>query len=655
MFAIRLSILWCGLAILIAGCEGIAVHRRGAPDLLEDWHNSFVAKELSPRALQTLHQLDLEELYHRSPADAYARLQGLAEQQPQGDILFALSEMSYLLGRQAEKAHLPTVLAYYYFCAGYAYHYLFPQPVTGLVNNPDPTTQIVRTALSPLPVEEATVNPFDPRFRLACDLYNAGLAKCIQAAQRVGQLDARQQLRLPGPNGQAFTLSVVHHGFNWPGEEFGLLHRCADFEVEGLDSMEHGYGLGVPLIGTHRGTLPAPAHAFYLKNMNFPVTAFFRFDGSVADLASQRAGRLELYNPLAQRTVEVNGRTVPLETDLTTPLAYFLSYTELDGIQYKAFLRADNIHDRAGIYLFEPYQPGKIPVVLVHGLLSTPVVWTPLFNELLADPEICRRYQFWFYLYPTSEPYLVTAADLRQSLNELRAELDPQHKDAALDQMVLCGHSMGGLISRLLTVDSGDAFWRLVSSEPFERLKAKPETRAQLQRIFFFERQPYVRRVVFMATPHHGSAWSRWPLVRLGTQLVRQPRRLLNTADELAQANPQAWPTMRQSLLPTSVDLLAPSAPALEALAARPRPEGVHYHSILGVKPQPWWEKILLVGASQDEAEGDSVVPYSSAHLEGVDSERAVPAYHWQVPHHPQTVQEVRRILLEHLRTVTTE
>jgi pimeloyl-ACP methyl ester carboxylesterase len=425
--------------------------------------------------------------------------------------------------------------------------------------------------------------------------------------------------------------------------------------VEGLESMEHGYGLGVPLIGTHRGTIPAPAHAFYLKNMNFPVTAFFRFDGSMADLASQRAGQLELYNPLVQRTVEVNGKTVPLETDLTTPLAYFLSYTDLDGIQYQAFLRADNIHDRAGIYLFEPYQPGKIPVVLVHGLLSSPVVWTNLFNELLADPELCRHYQFWFYFYPTAEPYLLTAADLRQSLCDLRAELDPQHQDTALDQMVLCGHSMGGLISRLLTVDSGDAFWRLVCTEPFAQLKVKPETRAELQRIFFFERQPYVRRVVLIATPHHGSAWSRSPLVRLGTQLVRQPRNLLRTADELAQADPKAWPTMREGLLPTSVDLLAPSAPALEALASRPRPEGVYYHSIVGVKQPPWWEKILLVGANEEEAEGDSVVPYSSAHLEGADSERAVPAYHWQVPHHPQTVQEVRRILLEHLRAVAAE
>src|SRR5262249_233473 len=155
-----------------------------------------------------------------------------------------------------------------------------------------------------------------------------------------------RELHLPTPDGHDFTLSVVQHGFAWRPEEFGPLLFSADFAVEGLENQYYSYGLGVPLIGTRQTAAPAPAHAFYPKDVNFPVRAFCRFTGSVADLRSQRAGRLELYNPLTLQTIDVNGQAIPLEADLTTPLAYFLSRTDLDRLGYEGFLRADKIQQR---------------------------------------------------------------------------------------------------------------------------------------------------------------------------------------------------------------------------------------------------------------------------------------------------------------------
>src|SRR2546430_14931090 len=90
-------------------------------------------------------------------------------------------------------------------------------------------------------------------------------------------------------------------------------------------------------------------------------------------------------------------------------------------------------------YMYEPYQPGKIPVVMIHGLLSSPLTWAPMFNDLRADPSLPDRFQFWFYFYPTGTPYLATAADLRQELARLRTEPDPPGKDPALDQMWCAG------------------------------------------------------------------------------------------------------------------------------------------------------------------------------------------------------------------------
>jgi pimeloyl-ACP methyl ester carboxylesterase len=659
----RIRILWlCFAAFLAAlaviGCSSISVQRVKARELLDSWRTSIVeADQLSARTEQTLRQVNLETAYQRTPDQAFARLQALAVQDPQPDYLFALAEMSYVFGRKAEKWNNRNAVALYYLSAGYAYHYLFDEAATSLGPGtheetrspaPSPTPNGFLLATDHWPLAPA----FDPRFRLACDLYNAGLTKCIRAAQRIGQLDPGRELHCQRPDGSSFTLSVVQHGFAWKPDEFGSLLFCEDFQVSGLTNLYRGYGLGVPLIGTLVRTTATPAHLFYPKDVNFPVSAFFQFEGGIADLATQHSGKLELYNPLAVQTVQIKGRPIPLETDLSTPLAYFLSRTDLNGVEYEGFLSADKLTKRTGIYMLEPYQPGKIPVIMVHGLLSSPLTWAPLFNDLRADPVLRERFQFWFYLYPTANSYLVTAADLRQTLADLRAELDPHHADAALEQMVFVGHSMGGLVSRLMTTDSGDDFWGQVSSQPFATLKAAPETRDELQRVFFFQRVPSVARVIFLATPHHGSSLSPSPPGRLLAKFISLPKQLVYAARDVNVENPQLLSAFKNGNLPNSIDLLAPHAPALELLAARPRPTAVHYHSVIGVLPYSscLLEKLLPGGSSREGTDG--VVPFDSAHLEGVDSEIVVPADHFHVHHHPAAVAEVRRILLQHYAQV---
>jgi pimeloyl-ACP methyl ester carboxylesterase len=300
--------------------------------------------------------------------------------------------------------------------------------------------------------------------------------------------------------------------------------------------------------------------------------------------------------------------------------------------------------------MLEPYQPGKIPVLLVHGLLSSPVTWAKLFNDLQAVPDIRRHFQFWGYLYPTGDSYFLTAADLRQRLADLRTELDPEHKDPALDKMVCVGHSMGGLVSKLLTVESGDSFWRVVSARPFESLKMEPATRQELQQVFFFQPQPSIRRVIFIATPHHGSSLSRMGFARLAEKVIRLPREILQVKRDLARENPND-PTFAKCKVPTSVDLLEPGSPALELLAAQPRPDGVHYHSIIGIlPPDESWINVITPVSHHGKEKSDGIVPYSSAHITSVDSEITIPADHMHVHQHPLSTLEVRRILLEHLK-----
>ena len=638
------------LIIVVAvacGCTEISVRPVRTPEFLSSWRASIQQPDgLSVRTLQTLRQYDLDGLVARHPEEVAAQMHEMVVRDPRPDLLYALAELHCWLGRQAERAGRPSACHNYYLCAGYAYHYLFGAATADEGEN------------------LLAVSAFDPRFRLACDLYNYSLTKCIRAAQKLGKLDPARPLYVQTTDGQGFTLSVAHHGFAWRPEEFGRLLFCEDFRVEGLSNQYRTYGLGVPLIGERSPGQPPAAHGLYPHNLQFPVTAFFQFPGDVANLERQHSGMLDLYNPINITWLSVHGGRVPLETDLTTPLAYFLAHAGFGEDAYNGLLRPDKVQANTGIYMFEPYQPGKIPVLLIHGLFSSPLTWAPLINDLQADPELRERYQFWAYLDPSSDPYLVTAADLRQRLSALKNELDPQGRDPALNDMVLVGHSMGGLIAKLLTTKSRDDsghenFWPLltkqVTPEAFAKLQIRPQTKEELQRTFFFDEQPYVRRVIFMATPHHGSSLSpSWP-ARLANRFVRLPNTLVDTLNDLARSDPKAWPMLAKGDLPTSIDMLAPRAEALELLAAQPRPPRVHFNSVIGVLPKPGYlvEHFSPGGRSKEGTDG--VVPYDSAHIAEADSELVVPSDHFNVNHHPKAVMEVRRLLHEHLREAETQ
>jgi pimeloyl-ACP methyl ester carboxylesterase len=152
-----------------------------------------------------------------------------------------------------------------------------------------------------------------------------------------------------------------------------------------------------------------------------------------------------------------------------------------------------------------PWRPGRIPLVLVHGTASSPARWAELVNELENDPRIWNAYQIWLFFYNTGNPVPLSGALLRESLVAARNELDPQGRDPALQRMVVIGHSQGGLLTKLTAVDTGDRLWQNISDEPFDSVRMSDATRDLLRRALFVEHLPFVKRVVFVSTPHRGS------------------------------------------------------------------------------------------------------------------------------------------------------
>ena len=194
---------------------------------------------------------------------------------------------------------------------------------------------------------------------------------------------------------------------------------------------------------------------------------------------------------------------MPLETDSTTPLAFRLNNSDQWNIGVKRFLTGSTVNKR--MLFIQPYTPGRIPVVFVHGTASSPIWWAEMLNTLRADPEIRKRFQFWFYQYNSSNLIVISAAELREVLTETVNKLDPGQQDPALQNMVVIGHSQGGLLTKMTAIRPEDKLWNGISDKSVEEMKLNQEMETLVRRTMFFEPLPFVKRVVFISTPHRGS------------------------------------------------------------------------------------------------------------------------------------------------------
>jgi hypothetical protein len=260
-----------------------------------------------------------------------------------------------------------------------------------------------------------------------------------------------------------------------------------------------------------------------------------------------------------------------------------------------------------------------------------------MMNELIHDPVLRGRYQFWLFMYKTGQPVLYSAYLLRHALRDIVTELDPSGKDPALRRTVIIGHSQGGLLAKLMAISSGTRFWDAVSAVPFDEMEMAPEVRALLREGIFFEPMPTVKRAVFIATPHRGSYQATGHVLNLIRWIIHLPSALVAQLQDLLKS--QAFAQLGMSQLPTSIDNMSPGQPFIRTLAASPIDPRITAHSIIAV-----------LGEGPLTSRTDGVVSYQSAHIDGVESEKVVRSGH-STQGHPETIEEVRRILREHIET----
>jgi pimeloyl-ACP methyl ester carboxylesterase len=420
----------------------------------------------------------------------------------------------------------------------------------------------------------------------------------------------------------------------YPHLYFDVLKPAGELRVARIPHYRRD-GVGAPMVALRENAHAEPIEKYYPPEaITRPLTAYATAGPEVGGV---REVTIRLLCPLRNDSVTTSRGLQPLAADFSAPWATLLARTgdlHLRGM-FDAWTPRPSREPR--LYLMEPYDPRKEPLIMIHGLYATPLIWAKVSNELWAEPAIRQRYQLWHYHYNTSAPALYSARILREQLRELRALLDPAGRDPALRRTTLLAHSMGGLISKALVVRPGDAFWEAAFKVPPAKLKLSPADRAMLHEAFEWEPDPTIRRIIFVAVPHRGSDHADNAIGRIGRWLTAPPQNFQAFYERISAANPGVFTPAYEELGSgrlDSVGSLSPSQPTLRILADLPFAHPVRVHSIIGNRGR----------SGPIASSSDGVVPYTSSHIEGAASELIVPANHWTY-NHPTAVAEIKRIL----------
>jgi pimeloyl-ACP methyl ester carboxylesterase len=477
----------------------------------------------------------------------------------------------------------------------------------------------------------AGVLELQPADQQAQDDYNFAVARIFGIIHRAGLEPWKKPLACPGA---ARTWNFAIDGDSKPGR------NPSDFDIRPADTLNFRgslvnervlkEGIGAPLVVESKAAEPGKIEKFEVRRISYGMTGVVKFNGS------QCVG--SFLDPLAIEEIKFAGHTHPLAADFTAPLALALASQDHRRKELSGLFRPAEFDAQARLALLQPYDPERIPVLCIHGLGDSQATWAPLIQTLRGDPVIRKNYQFWFFSYPTGFPYPLSASVLRRRLDAINSH-HPDHKE-----IVVIGHSMGGMIARTLITDSGMKLWNAIYDKPPAKIPFSAETRRVMSDSLIFKPRPDISRVIYASASHRGSNVASNLLGRLGSRIIGAPADLWPDEPEvltLARPNTTGANLRR---MPNSIDFLKPDNRFVRTLDSIPTAPNIPYHSVIGDRGR---------GGNLDDrwpVSTDGIVPYWSSHLAGSESELIIPSHHW-TNQHPQGIAEVGRILREHLKS----
>ena len=568
---------------------------------------------LMPLTSNVLANFSLYKDYYRDPQNLLSRLENIFLNEPRSDYLAALADVSGKIGERyksdsdkAVRFHLSALL--------YSYCYFA--------------------------LENQENQQYNPNAVLLLRIYNNSLTELFSYLKERNLLN-KNGYELTAAAGQKITFTAPEILASIPVKRVKDILLCADFENKNLINNSRRFGIGVPLIA-QLDNESSPDGSRFAENQTLPLTALLAFDNADDGTFSRCKANLIFADPRERDNVTMSNRTIPLEYDFSTPLAYMAEKPlKFNSLFYT--LNPGKTKSQEGLYYFEPVNPDKIPVIMVHGLMSDTKTWMQMLNTLFSDPDIRNNYQFWGVSYSSGNPIFQSAKLMRNALAAEREKLVKQGMSTKkFDRMILVGHSMGGLISRLATSSSSLEECRKLlpvtdnRRRVFEKLSE--EDKKEVISLLDFKPLPFVKRVVFISVPHRGSALASTSIGKFGARCVRLPATLIKRQHEIFENLLKTGTVKEEIPVMTGIDNLAPDNFAITLLNTLEMNKNIPYHSIIGNRSGNG-----IPGGS------DGIVPYSSSHIDNVSSELVVKSGH-SAQQNPLAIQELRRILLLHLK-----
>ncbi|MCE9519696.1 MAG: alpha/beta hydrolase [Verrucomicrobia bacterium] len=604
------------MGLLLTHCGSTVTAKRMDPaEAWENWRGDAAWKREHAAALAKLRAAGLDKVYKEQPVEALAQLRALSDKKTELHSAVAILAAD-LAGKRGSKSDSLATRGLWLVSAQGAYY-----------------------AAKETPVEVLRADNGAPA-RFMADLYNRAVEQFVSLDFAAGGLRGAKSNIIPAPGGDF----IVVENRSTPGALdpgwFDELVPTDSVAAKGLTDKASLPGVGATFVGIRKRTPEREKEmAFASKRGRYlPLTALAKFPAQHGSSGTSRV-EIMVIDPTVARDIPFGTRSVPVSRDCATPLALQMNGLSGSSMGLGGFIHVEDRMKMAGLYMLRPYDPNRIPVVMIHGLQSSPLIWRNLIAELEADPKISARYQFWVIYYPSGMAVPYSRKLIVDQLAAVRKNYDPQGHDLASRNMVVIGHSMGGVLSRSLITDVGDRFWGVLSDKDFSEANLSADQREEVRQLVFFKPVPQVQRAIFFSAPHRGAKMADGWLGRFGSRLVRLPLNIVKLQVSIVAPNANILrdPTKMKGA-GNSIRSLSPGAPIYQALNSSPFVPGVPYHTVVGDR-----------GKGDSPNSTDGFVPYSSSHLTGAESELIVPTGHGSYES-PLSVAETKRILLKHLQ-----
>ncbi len=418
---------------------------------------------------------------------------------------------------------------------------------------------------------------------------------------------------------------------------------ASSLTFKGLRNQYRRDGIGAELVAvTARRVVNKNSREDAFSETPFPaVTAILRFPGdTLDDIINTQTVELLGFDPYRRDSVRLAGTQVPLAANFTSGYGLWLARSGFARQSLLTLVGRGEVLEKPRVYLMQPYDPNRRVIIMLHGLASSPEAWINVANEVLGDETLRKNYQVWQVYYPTNAPLAFNQHAIRKAIQDTLHAFDTEGKNRASQDVVLIGHSMGGVLARLLVSNSGDNFW-----DPMVKLyklegERKEKARKKLKNYVWFKPMPQASRAVFIASPHRGTPFAENRFSRWAAGVIKLPVSMLGRITEIAQllVDPSSASGAPLTRPLNSISNLSDQDPFVRLAADLPISKAVPYHSIIGNDTPD----LSLAQSS------DGVVPYKSSHLAGAQSEKVIRSWH-SVQETPEAIVEVRRILHTHL------